>query len=195
MALFRALESSLPEGRRLFYDPYAVHLLPRPGRLLARAARFPPLGAAIRGTLDRLWPGARSAGVARTRTIDEAVLGALLEGADQVVLLGSGFDARAHRLRELRLAKVFELDRQGTLAAKRARLNASGLPLSDRVVWVEADLARRPVLEALGRQGFDATRPAVFVWEGVTNNLDPASVHLTLRALASCRAGSVVIFT
>ncbi len=195
MALFRALESARPAGRRLFDDPYAIHFLPPLWRAVARVARIEPLGAMARGLLDGFWPGARSAGVARTRFIDDAVTSAVREGVDQVVLLGAGFDSRALRLPELRGIHVFEVDRPATLAAKRARPAARGIPVPSSVVHAAGDLARRPVLEVLSGAGFTAARRAAFVWEGVTNYLDAPAVDSTLRALASCAAGSLVVFT
>jgi methyltransferase (TIGR00027 family) len=98
MALFRALESSRPRGRRLFEDPLARHFLSRPLGLVARAAAVPGVRNFISWFIDHRWPGARSSAVARTRFIDDAVIAGLREHIEQVVILGAGFDSRAYRL-------------------------------------------------------------------------------------------------
>jgi hypothetical protein len=52
--------------------------------------------------------------------------------ASQVVILGAGFDSRAHRLPALRSGRVFEVDHPATQATKRARCEACDLPLHPR---------------------------------------------------------------
>src|SRR5690348_2787058 len=111
MALFRALESSRrPAAARLFDDRYAARLLRGGLAALARVAALPLLGPAVAGLVDWRAPGARSSGVARTRRIDDAIRAARRDGIAQLVLLGAGFDCRAHRLTELAGARVFEID-------------------------------------------------------------------------------------
>ena len=58
----------------------------------------------------------------RTRFIDEALERAIGAGATQLLIPGAGFDSHAYRCRELLArARVFEVDRPGTLAFKRRR--------------------------------------------------------------------------
>src|SRR5512146_2310276 len=92
MALFRALESRLPAGRRLFEDRFASAFLPCRLRILAHLARIGFLGDLLRGYIDRQWLGARTSAVARTKFIDDAAETALHSGVRQVVILGAGFD-------------------------------------------------------------------------------------------------------
>ena len=54
--------------------------------------------------IDRRWPGARTSGIARTRLIDDWI-GESIGQAEQVVLLGAGFDTRAWRLAALELGQ------------------------------------------------------------------------------------------
>src|ERR1700744_4339294 len=102
MALFRALETVRPAGERLFEDSFAKRFLRRRYRAVVEAARIPAMGGAILAYIDRRWPGSRASGVARTRWIDDEVRTALSDGAEQVVILGAGFDTRAYRMEELR---------------------------------------------------------------------------------------------
>lgn len=191
MALFRALETLRPAGERLFADPYAARFLSPPLRAVVAAARLPVVRRGICAFIDARWPGARSSGVARTRWIDDALRAALAGGCRQLVTLGAGFDARAWRLPELRGARVFELDRAETQARKRARLAPAPW-----IAFVAADLAARDFAPALRAAGFDPRAPTFFLWEGVTNYLDAASVDATLRWIAGAAApGSRLLFT
>jgi methyltransferase (TIGR00027 family) len=51
------------------------------------------------------------------------------------------------------------------------------------------------VPEALAHSGFDAARPAVVIWEGVTNYLTAEAVDATLRWIAKLAKGTRLIFT
>ena len=195
MALFRALETARPRGRRLFEDRFATAFLRPRLRAVAVLARLPLLGDAIRSYIDRRWPGVLSSGVARTAFIDDACAAALKDGLAQVVILGAGFDARAYRMPALAAAAVFEVDHPSTSAAK-ARVverRLGGWPAHVRRVAV--DLLRAPLAEALAGAGFDARRPALFLWEGVTNYLQPEAVDATLRFCGAAAAGSRLVFT
>lgn len=188
MALFRTLEHARGP-RRLFADPYARRFLGRRLGAVGSVARLPGVADGLARLIDARWPGARSSGVARTRWIDERVTAAVRDGARQLVLLGAGFDCRAHRL-PLDGVRVFEVDRAETQAHKR-----SAAP-SGEVVYVPADLERVGVDEALADTGFDPALRSVVVWEGVTNYLTAEAIDTTFRALAgSCSAGSVLVFT
>lgn len=196
MALFRALESSRPPTRRLFFDPYASAFLPPLLRLAAWVASLPVVGPVVPWFIDRRWPGARSSGVARTRLIDDEVAAALKHGFEQLVLLGAGFDARAYRMPGIARARVFEVDHSGTMAAKRAVLLSRMERLPDHVTLVEVDFERDDLQQALAAAGFRRDAPAMVVWEGVTNYLNAEAVDATLRALAELTAsGSRLIFT
>ena len=195
MAFFRALESARPSRKRLFTDRFAVQFL-RPG--LRRAlwfSRLPVLGALIPWYADRRLPGARTSGIARTRLIDDALCQALREGIGQVVILGAGFDCRAYRLPGIGSAAVFEVDHPATLSVKRAHLRRVLAKLPENVRFVEMDFNRQNLRDTLTQAGLDLLRPAVFLWEGVTNYLTADAVSAVLRFVAGCAAGSRLIFT
>lgn len=193
MALFRALESCRrPAASRLFVDPYAARLLPWRLSAAARLAALPLLGGAVTRLVDRRAPGARSSAVARTRLIDDAIQAQVRAGIRQLVLLGAGFDCRAHRL-PLAGVRVFEIDHPATLAAKRARLAAVGTS-NPAVSYVAADFNRASMAEVLASAGIDRRAPALFLWEGVTNYLTAGAVDATLRAIATATSGSRLVF-
>jgi O-methyltransferase involved in polyketide biosynthesis len=127
MALIRALEFLKPPNKRLFCDPYARQFVPAFQRALLGPARLPAIRALLEDYFDWRAPGARTSGAARTRLIDDWVREALAAGVGQVVILGSGFDCRALRMRELANMPVFEVDRAAMIARKERVLGGSDL--------------------------------------------------------------------
>lgn len=187
VALFRALETTRRHDR-LFTDRYARRFLPARYRWLVRAATLGPVGHGIERLIDRNWPGPRTSAVVRTKLIDDLLTEALGAGAVQVLLLGAGYDARAHRVPGM--PTTFEVDHPATQRAKR-RLIADPA----HVRYVPVDLNTDDLGTALETAGFTRRRTVV-IWEGVTNYLTAAAVDATLRHLATATAqGSTVIFT
>jgi len=193
-ALFRTLEARRPRSARIADDPLAVHFLGPEFRVLAEAARVPPVRRLLETVIDHRWPCARPGVVARTRLIDQLVLRALGE-VQQVLILGAGFDTRAGRLPGMDRVPVFELDHPATQAAKRRALGQAG--------WAPAHVTFVPVVfgtddpaQALATAGFTAGARTLVLWEGVTNYLDRAAVDATFSMLAATLGdGSPVVFT
>src|SRR5882757_9732265 len=110
MALFRAIETARPCGKRLFSDPFAAAFLSRRQQWLQRAAAMPLLGAFVVQVINRRRAGALSAGIARTKYIDELLETCIAQGARQLIILGARFDTRALRLDCLKNLPVIEFD-------------------------------------------------------------------------------------
>lgn len=181
-ALFRAIEQRLPEP--LFADPWARRFLRGRYRL---AALLP--ATALARAIDARWPGPRAAVCVRTRWIDDAIGAALARGLDQLVLLGAGFDTRAHRLPGIERVRVFEVDHPATQAMKRRVVGSAPA----HVTYVPVDLTRDALPEALAYAGLRTGARTLIVWEGVTNYLDEPTIDATLRFAA--RAGQALLFT
>lgn len=194
MALFRALETSRPASVRLFDDPFARRFLGLPLRIVVAAAMLPWLGELACGYIDRRWPGVRTSGVARTRFIDDAIAAAL-DGVEQVVILGAGYDARAHRLPALASVDVFEVDHPDTGRAKRAAVARVLGRLPPHVRYVATDFDERGLPAVMAEAGLRESARTLVLWEGVTNYLTASAVDATLRWCARAAAGSVVVFT
>jgi len=194
MALFRALESSRPASSRLFSDPFASRFLHQWRKLFAIVAHVGAGRRVVEQLLDRKAPGARAAGIARTKWIDEEVEAAL-QHATQLVLLGAGFDTRAIRLPSARRTMTFEMDQPGTSSVKQAALKDLVGSKPDHVRFVTIDFNVQPITEALAQAGFDRSRPACFVWEGVTNYLSAESVDRVLRQIAQAASGTILLFS
>ena len=153
MAMFRASEHAKGAGRRVFADPLAVALLPGSLRLPPDCSRYVRWATCSTRYIDRQWPGARTSGIARTRLIDDWI-GESIGQAEQVVLLGAGFDTRAWRLAALDAVKVFEVDHPATAKVKRERLQAAGADLN-RVTFVAVDFEIDDFEQRLRDAGFD----------------------------------------
>jgi methyltransferase (TIGR00027 family) len=194
MALFRALESARPAEQRLFDDCLAATFTSPPLRRLARWSAVPALGPLLRRIIDKLWPGARTSGIARTRLIDDWVTQGIVAGCRQVVILGAGFDSRAWRLPALAGLPVFEVDHPTTALEKSRRAAAAGADVS-RVISVTLDFDHDRFADRLAAAGFDRDRPTMVIWEGVTNYLTAEAVRAVLSWAGTLAAGSRLAFT
>jgi methyltransferase (TIGR00027 family) len=192
MALIRALETQKPPDQRLFSDPFARRFLPLWQRALLSPARFPPWRRVIESIFDDKAPGARTSGAARTRLIDDWTREAVQGGLRQVVIMGAGYDCRALRLKELHATSVIELDR-AQMIVRKSRLLAD-VQVS-RIVRTPIDFIREKPGERLADAGYSLDAGTLFIWEGVTNYLDGASVDATFETFAGAAPGSRVIFT
>jgi methyltransferase (TIGR00027 family) len=195
MALFRALETVRPAGRRLFDDRFAAQFLSPRLRLVVGLSRVPAVGRVLRAYIDRRWPGARTSAVARTRFIDDMVAVSLRSGIEQVSILGAGFDARAIRLAAMARATVFEVDHPSTSMQKRQTIETVLGSVPRHVRFVPLDFTAQELPSIMAAAGYDARQRTLCIWEGVTNYLTDDAVDRTLRWCASAAAGSQVVFT
>jgi methyltransferase (TIGR00027 family) len=184
MALQRSFESHRPAGQRLFTDPYADAFLRPLFRILAMDSAIPGVRRVATGLYDTLGgPGPRVSGIVRTKLIDDALTSAVADSA-QVVLLGAGYDTRAHRLAGLADRRVFEVDHPVTQAAKRSVVGRLGLR-TGHVTYVTVDFEHDDLAARLTAAGFEPAHRTVFVWEGVTQYLTSSAVDATLTVIQS----------
>jgi len=195
MALFRAIETARPCNKRLFSDPLAAAFLTPQQQWIKRAAAAPLLGQLVIRLVNRRRSGALSAGIARTRYIDELVERCIAQGARQVLILGAGFDTRALRLASLKNLPVIEFDLPETARFKRSVLEAAAGALPGHVRYYEADFNNQDLDSLFIEKQIDTSLVTAVIWEGVTNYLTPASVNTVFRVLNTFARGSSVIFT
>ena len=193
MALSRAIEARRPETDRICSDPIAERLVPSRYRALLAAA---PLRAAAVAIIERLFPGHHHYVLVRTRYLDDLVQDRARDGLEQLVILGAGFDSRAHRFADrLRGAPVFEVDHPATSRAKRARIERALGRAAAPVTYVPVDFDRDTLGDALPRAGYRAGVRTMFLWEGVTPYVSAAGVDATLELIRSTSGpGSSVVF-
>ena len=126
----------------------------------------------------------------RHRLAEQALAAAYEHGTRQCVVLGAGLDTIACRNDHPDL-RVFEVDHPVTQARKRERLAEAGI--AEAATYVGVDFERDDLTSRLVEDGFDATRPAVFVWLGVVPYLTREAVAGTLSALAGIPGAEVVL--
>jgi methyltransferase (TIGR00027 family) len=127
--------------------------------------------------------------VCRSLAIDAELEAAMRRGASQVVVLGAGFDDRAHRMIALRDAHVFEVDHPATQSVKRRR--AAALPRTyGALTYVGCDFERDALGERLAAAGHRAGAPTAWIWEGVTLYLGDDAIRETLAAIAARSAAT-----
>jgi methyltransferase (TIGR00027 family) len=138
VALYRAMESERPDAH--FRDPYARRLAGARGEQIARA---------LPGFQSGLWPM-----VVRTCLFDELIERAISQdGADTIVNLASGLDARPWRMRLPPQLRWIDVDLPEMLAYKKELL--AGERPACAVESFAADLtdaaARRELFARIGR--------------------------------------------
>lgn len=179
MAAYRARATERPQ--RLCNDPWARGLAGEDGARLATE-------------YDRIFEHMELWTAVRTAFIDEVLGRSVGLGVRQIVLLGAGFDTRAVRLASEGV-RFFEVDHPLTQADKRARVGSLVGYDADLATYVACDFESQDFMTQLGASGYDAARPALFIWEGVAPYLTEVAVRGTLRAIASrADAGSFVVF-
>jgi methyltransferase (TIGR00027 family) len=198
VASWRALETLLPEEARILDDPHARAFLgPARARLVETAERLPArMFQSLYRKIDRGMGGVLSFVVARHRAMDDLIRG-LPEPLEQLVLLGSGYDARPRRLHaELTGAKVYEVDHPATARRRAERLGAAfgEGPVAERVPVV-VDFERDDLALALRSAGLDPSRRTVWIWEGVTMYLEEPAIRSTLRLISGLSSpGALLCF-
>lgn len=167
VAMQRAVATRGP--RPLIHDPYAEALVSAVG--LDAFTRF------ARGEVDT--EGAAfdvhrmSDGIAaRTKYFDDFLTDATAAGIEQVVILASGLDARAYRLRWPAGITVYELDQPQVIDFKTGVLADQGaVPVVEhRTIGIDL---RADWPAALRANGFDVTRPTAWIAEGLLVYLPP----------------------
>nr|WP_300146188.1 class I SAM-dependent methyltransferase [Propionicimonas sp.] len=187
-ALCRLVEQGQAPGFRQFDDPVVAKLLDPVLVMMAgaEATQLSLLASLPVGTYGGL--------VMRTRYIDDVVTAWAESGQTQLVILGAGLDTRAHRLPCLAGTTVFEADLPDIQREKQRRLRGVRLRAAE-VRYVATDFETQPLHEALAAAGLDASSPALFVWEGVTQYLSERAVRSTLAFVAASAPGSILVFT
>ena len=156
-----------------------------------------PLARRILGEAElphRAWsqPRLRLFIAVRHRFAEDSLAAAVARGTRQVVVLGAGLDTFAYR-NPYPGTRVFEVDHPDTGAWKREQLAEVGIEVPDNVTYVAVDFERDSLAERLAAAGFDATRPAFFLWLGVVPYLTDEAVRATLDVLAAVPDGEVVL--
>lgn len=179
---YRAAHQTI-DGATVFRDPFA--------RLILEPEALAEADERARDPASR---GIRLFMAARSRFAEDCLAVAAAEGVRQVVVLGAGLDTFGLRnpYRELGLT-VFEVDQPSTQAWKRARLSGAKLREPSELVWVPVDFETDALADKLREAGFEANRPAFYIWLGVTPYLERDTV-LSLLRLVACAPDASIVF-
>ncbi|MFY1599712.1 SAM-dependent methyltransferase [Micromonospora sp. WMMD737] len=109
---------------------------------------------------------------ARTRFFDDFFADAIAAGVRQAVILASGLDARAYRLRWPADMVVYEVDQPEVIEFKATTLAGLGAEPTTTLRTVGIDL-RQDWPAALAAAGFDASAPTAWIAEGLLGYLPP----------------------
>ena len=132
----------------------------------------------------------------RARLTEDEVARAAAAGVRQYVVLGAGLDTFAQRRPDaLAGVRIFEVDRPGSQAWKRARLAQLGISEPPDTVYVAVDFETAELVVRLDAAGFDRGAPAIVSWIAVTQYLERVAVEETLAFAGSLPAGSVLVMT
>jgi methyltransferase (TIGR00027 family) len=192
-ALARALELNRPPAEQIVTDRFAPAFLDGMHR---RALGTLRLGLPLVQLAERH----ELAGIAafvllRHRFIDEHLAAALADGAEQVIVLGAGYDSRAYRFAEqLQGRPVHEVDlaplsrRKGGIVATHPELFGG-----NTIRRIEIDFRAQSLAERLLDAGFTVGARTFVVWEGVSMYLTAAAVGSAMDTLRDvCGAGSTL---
>lgn len=187
IAFIRAWESRRPAGERVCYDPLARHFV---GPLMWALARL------FNDIKQKSAPGVAEFLIGRCRYIDDYLQALLSEGLEQLVILGAGFDSRAYRFEGLgRKVRVLEVDHPATQRVKLERLQKAPGRVPENVTYVPVDLLVDTLSGRLLESGYDPRLKTLFIWEGVTQYLNPEAVDCTLAFVAgNSGPGSAIVF-
>jgi methyltransferase (TIGR00027 family) len=135
---------------------------------------------------DRMMPGQWEGFGYRKVFINEQVKNAIEGGAEQVLVLGAGFDTLCLRLAPYyRGVDFYEIDHPTTSEAKAKGVANCGNP--ENLHLIAADLAKCSLSDALSQAvNWDPSKSSVVVAEGLLQYLDDADVHHLFREVAEC---------
>jgi methyltransferase (TIGR00027 family) len=186
VALWRALHVEVDAPPHVLEDTVELRLADPPAGWRARPDMDPGMTRLFRASI-----------VARARFIEDLVADQAARGVAQYVILGAGLDSFAQRRADIAARlRVFEIDRPGPQAWKRARLDALGLGVPRWLRLVPVDFeAGQSWRAALAAAGFDGAAPAVVASTGVSMYLTRAANLATLREIAALAPGSTLAMT
>lgn len=157
------------------------------------------LAWSVTGRIPKIWgTGSFLTGlVARTLFFDSVIrnLGSEMK---QLVILGAGFDGRAHRLTLPRNCKVFEVNDKHTQQCKLEILkNNQNCFENENISYVTANFGnsvqQEDFFSKLIENGFDPNTKALFLLEGVSRYLKWEELsHILNKVSSSSAAGSLV---
>ena len=173
----RMIESLAKPDKRVIYDPYAEMFVIGAGIIKLMGHKFSVwLG-------DKIVPGMHEHLISRTRFIDDLIEKSTSIDIEQYVILGAGYDSRAHRLKLPSKLKIFEVDQPEVQERKRSWLSAK-IPNKENVTYVSVDFNHQSLKQQLLDAGLDQSKSTIYTLEGVSQYITKEALNSTLKELA-----------
>ena len=173
----RLIESLAKPDKRVIYDPYAEMFVIGAGIIKLMGHKFSVwLG-------DKIVTGMHEHLISRTRFIDDLIELSTSIDIEQYVILGAGYDSRAHRLKLPSKLKIFEVDQPEVQERKRSWLSAK-IPNKENVTYVSVDFNHQSLKQQLLDAGLEQNKSTIFTLEGVSQYITKEALNSTLKELA-----------
>jgi methyltransferase (TIGR00027 family) len=193
-AAIRAAGAIEPDALLRGPDDLAIRFVGGGARLTA-LVRVPGARRLAPRLIERLLPGAYWFELARVKHMDALLRRELAAGAQQLLVLGAGFDARAYRFAEqLAGVRTFELDHPETASLKRGRVRRIFGELPRHVTYLDLDLENGDLGRRMREAGWDDGLRSFVIWSGVTAYLDAGGVDAVIAWFAGAASGSSMVF-
>ncbi|MGI9530708.1 class I SAM-dependent methyltransferase [Lutimonas sp.] len=183
----RLIESLAKPDKRIVYDPYAENFVLGAGIIKL-------MGHKLSVWLTKKFtPGFHEHLISRTRFIDDLIEKCAANKVEQYVILGAGYDSRAHRLKLPSRVKIFEVDQSEVQEKKRSKL-PDDIPNTENVTYVSIDFNHQSIKDQLLNAGFGQNKSTVFTLEGVSQYITKEALTSTLNELAALTQNSNATF-
>jgi len=183
----RLIESLAKPDKRVIYDSYAKNFVLGASIIKLMGHKFSVwLG-------EKIVPGLHEHLISRTRFIDDLIEKTTLDKLEQYVILGAGYDSRAHRLKLPSGLKIFEVDQPEVQEIKRSKL-PDEIANAENVTYVSIDFNYQSLKEQLLNAGFDQSKSTIFTLEGVSQYITREALNSTLSELALLTPNSNATF-
>ena len=174
----RLIETLATSEKRIINDPYAH-------RFVLGASLIKIMGHKFNVWLgQKLVPGFHEHLISRTRYIDDLIQESTASEYEQYVILGAGYDCRAHRLDLPSWLRIFEVDQSEVQARKRSKLPAEASD-SENITYVPVDFTDQSLSQRLLDEGFDQSRSTIFTLEGVSQYITKEAFNSTIKEVAT----------
>lgn len=194
-AVVRVCEDMLPDGVRLFNDPYSYSFLTSSNILSIRLMKSKKIYNWLMDFSDKVSPGTNGGLICRIRYIDESLVSAVNEGYEVVVNLGGGYDTRCLRIDNIGQVKYYHIDQPEVIEAFKSRMSKMEGGIPNNITFVPIDFNRQSLSEELEKVGYDKEKRTIFIWEGVSQYLTEDAIEDMLKFVASTRAENRMVFT
>ena len=183
VAKHRLIESLAKPNKRVIYDPFAKNFV-------LGSSIIELMGHKLNVWLgEKIIPGMHEHLISRTRFIDDLIEESTSMGIEQYVILGAGYDSRAHRLKLPSNLKIFEVDQPEVQEKKLSKLPNNTTNI-ENVTYVNIDFNHESLREQLLNAGFDQSKSTIYTLEGVSQYIPREALNSTLKELAALNTNS-----